>query len=67
MSNQRRVKLKNKRLSKHLEVADFAKSLGISKSYYYLIEAGDRNPSYPLMIKIADKLGVKPDYLFFGN
>lgn len=67
MINKRRKKLAEKRKSKRLSAEEIAERVGISVSYYYFIEAGQRNPSYSVMKKIADILGVKPDYIFFED
>ena len=44
--------------------SEIAKALGITTQYYSMIELGERTPSYPLMVKIAEYFDVKPDYFF---
>ncbi|EUJ53831.1 XRE family transcriptional regulator [Listeria fleischmannii FSL S10-1203] len=43
---------------------DIAERIGITKNYYWLIERGDRNLSYPLAVKIANVFGLEPDDIF---
>lgn len=46
---------------------EVAKGMGISCAYYSMIENGIRIPPYPIMKKIADYHGVKPDYFFYNQ
>lgn len=43
---------------------EVAKSAGINRSYYGLIENGNRNPSLIIAIKIADYLDVDLSQIF---
>lgn len=45
--------------------AKIAEKLGISRSFYGLIETGFRNPDYGLAKKISKLLKVKPESIFF--
>ncbi len=51
-----RFNLKCARRVKRLNQDEMAKILDISKSFYYKIENGSRNPSLKLAFKIADVL-----------
>jgi putative transcriptional regulator len=62
-----RAKLRTARERKNISVADFAKELKISASFYYKIEKGIRNPTIELAKVIADKLGKTVDELFFAD
>lgn len=42
-----------------------AEVLGISRSYYGLIEGGKRNPNYGLAVKISKILRVRINSIFF--
>jgi putative transcriptional regulator len=63
----KRTPLKKKRESNGLNVAELAEKAGISKWYYYKIEAGTRNPTMDQAKRIADILGETVDELFFAN
>lgn len=41
--------------------------LNISRSYYGMIESGNRNPTLKLAIKIAEVFGRKVEEIFFEN
>lgn len=45
--------------------SEMASILGISRSFYGLIENGSRNPDYGLAKRIAKILKVSPDTIFF--
>ena len=45
--------------------AQMANELGISRSFYGLIENGVRNPDYGLAERIAELLKVSPESIFF--
>jgi len=46
---------------------DMADVLGVSKTFYWQIENEKRRLSYINAIKIANKLNVKPDFLFYDE
>lgn len=46
---------------------DVATALGISRSFYGLIEQGLRNPPLPLARKIADLFNKTVDEIFFAD
>ena len=48
-----------------LTQAKLAQELGISRSFYGLIENGVRNPDYGLAKRIASTLKVSPGDIFF--
>ena len=60
-------KLREKRIQKGYTNQKMAEILGISKTFYYQIEVGDRKLSYEMAIKIADIFNVKPDTLFYND
>ena len=60
-------KLKEKRENENYNLLKMAKALGISKSYYWQIENGQRRLTYEMAKKIAFVLKVKPDYLFYDE
>lgn len=62
-----RLHLQNIRRSKNISVGEMARQLKISKSYYYKIERGVRNPTLALAKKIAEIFGEPVDNIFFTN
>ncbi|QZY56676.1 helix-turn-helix transcriptional regulator [Crassaminicella profunda] len=62
-----RTILKKARKKNKLAVCKIAEMLGISKSFYYKIESGARNPSILLAKKIADIFNMKVDEIFFDE
>lgn len=46
---------------------DVAEKLGITESYYGMIEAGVRTPNLRLGLRIASLFGVSPNELFFDH
>lgn len=56
--------LRETRLKKGLTMQQIADKVGISKSYYSLIERGERRASYELTFEIAKILKTKPDCIF---
>lgn len=59
------VNLRNLRIKNDYTIADIAKKLAISKSYYWQIENGNRRIYYDLALKIATIFNKKPDDLFY--
>lgn len=59
-------RIKALRLMKGLSQRDLA-APGVSYAYISRIEAGTRHPSTKALRRLADKLGVSPNYLEFGN
>ena len=45
--------------------SEVAKAVGIAASTYSMYENGERNPSDPVKIRIADYFGVTVQYIFF--
>jgi len=60
-----RVKLIQTRKSKGLQQKDVAKAVGITTSYYGMIELGKRNPDLEKAKKIADYFSMSVDEIFF--
>lgn len=58
-------KLKKIRIKNGLTCGDMAKSLNISKPFYWQIENNKRNLSYKMAIKIASIFKMKPDDIFY--
>jgi transcriptional regulator with XRE-family HTH domain len=51
--------LDNLMWEKHTNANQLAQKLGLSSSTFYTIKSGDnRNPSFKLMCRVADALGV---------
>ncbi|MDE6905516.1 MAG: helix-turn-helix domain-containing protein [Lachnospiraceae bacterium] len=68
----RRERLTKTRKSLGLTQADVATAIGVHRSYYGLIENGNRNPTLNIAKKIATVLNSNieylfPDELFFSN
>lgn len=59
--------LKNLREARKFTCQDIADKVGISKNYYWMIERGDRNLSYPLAVQIAEVFDLEPDDIFLTN
>ena len=55
--------IKKVRLNAHETQEEFAEKIGISFNYVGMIERGLRVPKLETFIKIANVLGVTPDYL----
>lgn len=58
-------KLKELRKEYNYSLTTMAKTLDISKTFYWQIENRKRRLSYDMAIKIADVFGLKPDELFY--
>lgn len=46
---------------------EIAKSVGITTSYYGMIEIGSRNPSLDIAKKLSSYFNVPTDQIFFGD
>jgi len=57
---ERLYELRNKN---NLSKAEAARRLGISKSAYFYYENGERNPTLPILERIAQIFNVSVDYL----
>lgn len=60
-------RLKKLRKSKGYTCEDMAKSLNISKSYYWQIENQNRRLYYELAKEIAKIFDLKPDDIFYDT
>lgn len=60
-------KLRLLRIKNKFSGMDMAKMVGISRSYYYQIEYGQKRLSYDLAIKIAKVFKKKPDAVFYDD
>lgn len=56
--------LANRRGQAGLSQQDVARAVGISRSFYTLIERGARNPSLVVALRLAALLGAAPEELF---
>lgn len=59
--------LKDIRDNHHFTMEQMSKKIGISKSYYSMLEKGERNLSYDLAVKIASVFNKKPDDIFLQS
>lgn len=60
------LRIKLKRIEKEHKTIEFAKTIGVSREYLRLIEAGKaKNPSVEIMKKISEALGTPVQELFF--
>ena len=57
------TKIQNRRRALKMTQEEFAEKIGISFKYVGMIERGLRIPKLETFIKIANVLGVTPDYL----
>lgn len=60
-------KLRDQRLAWDINIIDFSKDVGISKSMIDYLERGERRLSYKDAVKIADYFGMNPDELFYDD
>ena len=60
-------KLKRAREESGLTMEKVADEIGITKSYYSMIENGKRGLSYPMAVKIAQVFGKEPDDIFLHS
>lgn len=60
-------KLKQAREESGLTMEKVADEIGITKSYYSMIENGKRGLSYPMAVKIAQVFGKEPDDIFLQS
>ena len=58
------TKIQNRRRALKMTQEEFAEKIGISFNYVGMIERGLRIPKLETFIKIANVLGVTPDYLW---
>lgn len=63
--NRLRIELVQARKNRKITQIEMANLLGISRSFYSLIENGARNPDYGLAKKIAALFKVSPESIFF--
>lgn len=61
----KRIRLIELRKERGWRQKDVAEKVGITVSYYGMIEAGVRTPSLMLGFKIADVYGVSPSEIFY--
>ena len=62
-----RTKLVSVRKKAGFTQATFADAVGISRNHYSQIETGDKNPSFPVAVRIKAKLCYKGDDIFFNQ
>lgn len=61
---KKRTWLVSARKKKGLKQSDFAKKVGIAKSYLSAIENGERNPSGVTALKISKELDVPMEWFY---
>lgn len=61
------LNLKNLRELNNLSNKKMADKLGISKTFYWQIENGQRNLNYEMAIRISKVLKSKPDKIFYDD
>lgn len=59
--------LKEIRNKKKIGLTDASKKIGITKTYLYLIEEGQRNPSDKIKLKMSKAYGVSPTTIFLAS
>ena len=59
--------LKEIRNKKKIGLTDASKKIGITKTYLYLIEEGQRNPSDKIKLKMSKAYGVSPTTIFLAT
>lgn len=67
MSTKLRTRLRAARKGLGLDVPSLAAQVGVSASFLYKIEQGERNPGIEDAKRIADFLGSTVDELFFNS
>lgn len=60
-------KLKELRKKQNLTIAQMAKKVGLSPTYYWQIENKERRLYYKIAIKIANAFKLKPDDIFYDE
>lgn len=60
-------KLKELRLEKGMSCQEVASKIGVTKSYYWMIERGDRRLTYELAVNIASVFQLQPDDIFLTS
>ena len=60
-------KLYQTRLEKGITQGAVAEAIGISKAFFCQIENKQRRLTYPMAIRIAGVLGMKPDEIFYDD
>jgi len=60
-------RLKVLRLTHQLTQEEFAESIGIKRSNYYQIEAGNQKPTLEIILQISRKYSVSIDYILEGS
>ena len=61
------LNLKNLRELNNLSNKKMADKLGISKTFYWQIENGQRNLNYEMAIRISKVLKIKPYKIFYDD
>ena len=60
-------KLKEIREQNEMTMERVAEKVGITKSYYSMIESGKRGLSYPMAVRIALVFSKQPDEIFLES
>lgn len=56
-------RIKQRREGLGLSQSDLANKIGLTSAAISLLEKGDRKPSYEMILKLSDVLGVTTDFL----
>lgn len=59
--------LKEIRSKKNIGLTDASKKIGITKTYLYLLEEGQRTPSDKIKLKMSKVYGVSPTTIFLAS
>lgn len=62
-----RIKLRELRKSQEYTQQEFASLIGIERSTYANIELGNKNPSFPVSLKIKEVLNYQGDDIFLAS
>ncbi|GEM_PF-1666974 len=60
-------RLQEVRLSTGLNCLSFAKELGVSRSYIYVLEKEHMNVSRSVAEKVSERFGTDPDWIMYGD
>lgn len=67
MKTKKYIKLEELRKKNNYTCLDMANLLGLSKTYYWQLENGNRNLYYNVAKKIANIFNLKPDDIFYED
>lgn len=56
--------LRQERIRRHWTQREVAQQIGVTRTAYHHIETGERNPSYPVLVKLEDLFHLTHRQLF---